>query len=155
MVMADRISPFVTEVFKHSDQYEGMIFFLAAVMYSIQIYCDFSGCMDIVRGASECFGITLGENFRRPYFSQTLPEFWRRWHISLGTWMKDYIFYPFSLSKWSNKAAKWGKKHLGDHLGKMLPICFANLLIFFIVGVWHGSEARYIVYGLYLSLIHI
>lgn len=64
MVMADRISPFVTEVFKHSDQYEGMIFFLAAVMYSIQIYCDFSGCMDIVRGASECFGITLGENFR-------------------------------------------------------------------------------------------
>ena len=67
--------------------------------------------------------------------------------------MKDYIFYPFSLSKWSNKAAKWGKKHLGDHLGKMLPICFANLLIFFIVGVWHGSEARYIVYGLYNGVI--
>ena len=83
MVMADRISPFVTEVFKHSDQYEGMIFFLAAVMYSIQIYCDFSGCMDIVRGTSECFGITLGENFRRPYFSQTLPEFWRRWRSVL------------------------------------------------------------------------
>ena len=94
MVMADRIRPFVTEVFKHSDQYEGMIFFLAAVMYSIQIYCDFSGCMDIVRGASECFGITLGENFRRPYFSQTLPEFWRRWHISLGAFFREYVFYP-------------------------------------------------------------
>ena len=153
MVMADRISPFVTEVFKHSDQYEGMIFFLAAVMYSIQIYCDFSGCMDIVRGASECFGITLGENFRRPYFSQTLPEFWRRWHITLGTWMKDYIFYPMSLSKKMNKFGKWGKKHFGNTFGRTLPICFANIVIFFIVGIWHGAAWKYIAYGLYNGFI--
>ena len=67
--------------------------------------------------------------------------------------MKDYIFYPFSLSKGANKATKWGKKHLGDHLGKMLTICVSNLLIFFIVGVWHGSEARYIAYGMYNGVI--
>ena len=139
MVMADRISPFVTEVFKHSDQYEGMIFFLAAVMYSIQIYCDFSGCMDIVRGASECFGITLGENFRRPYFSQTLPEFWRRWHISLGAFFREYVFYPVSTSKillkWNTKV----RKYLGNTIGTGFASCVPILCVWILTGL-HGSK---------------
>ena len=87
------------------------------------------------------------------FFSKSIGEFWRRWHITLGTWMKDYIFYPMSLSKGMNKLSKWGKKHLGNHLGRTLPICFANLVIFFIVGIWHGAEVRYIAYGLYNGII--
>lgn len=95
----------------------------------------------------------MDENFRQPYFSKSIGEFWRRWHITLGTWMKDYVFYPFCLSKAMNKFGKWGKKHLGDHLGKTLPICLSNLLIFFIVGIWHGAEWRYIMYGMYNGVI--
>ena len=79
IVIADRIGAFTKEIFGHTFDYHGGIFLAVGIAYSIQIYCDFSGCMDIVRGTSECFGIVLGENFRRPYFSQTLPEFWRRW----------------------------------------------------------------------------
>lgn len=153
LIMADRAGVFVNAAFADSNQFHGMIRIIGLLMYSVQLYMDFSGGIDIVIGSAQMFGVRMDENFRQPYFSKSIGEFWRRWHITLGTWMKDYIFYPFSLSKWSNKAAKWGKKHLGDHLGKMLPICFANLLIFFIVGVWHGSEARYIVYGLYNGVI--
>ncbi len=153
MVMADRISPFVTEVFKHSDQYEGMIFFLAAVMYSIQIYCDFSGCMDIVRGTSECFGITLGGNFRRPYFSQTLPEFWRRWHISLGAFFREYVFYPVSTSKillkWNTKV----RKYLGNAIGTGFASCVPILCVWILTGLWHGAKWNYIGWGLFHGIL--
>ena len=126
---------------------------MAVLMYSVDLYMDFSGGIDIVIGAAQMFGITMDENFRQPFFSKSIGEFWRRWHITLGTWMKDYIFYPMSLSKGMNKLSKWGKKHLGNHLGRTLPICFANLVIFFIVGIWHGAEVRYIAYGLYNGII--
>lgn len=153
MVLADRISPFVTEIFKHSEQYEGSIFFIAAVLYSIQIYCDFSGCMDIVRGASECFGITLGENFRRPYFSQTLPEFWRRWHISLGAFFREYVFYPVSTSKlllkWNTKV----RKYLGNAVGTGFASCVPILCVWFLTGLWHGANWNYIGWGLFHGIL--
>lgn len=114
---------------------------------------DFSGGIDIVIGAAQMFGITMDENFRQPYFSKSIGEFWRRWHITLGTWMKDYIFYPMSLSKKMNKFGKWGKKHFGNTFGRTLPICFANIVIFFIVGIWHGAAWKYIAYGLYNGFI--
>ncbi len=153
LLMADRAGVFVSAVFAECNGFHGMMRILGLLMYSVQLYMDFSGGIDIVIGSAQIFGVKMDENFRQPYFSKSIGEFWRRWHITLGTWMKDYIFYPFSLSKGANKATKWGKKHLGDHLGKMLPICVSNLLIFFIVGVWHGSEARYIAYGIYNGVI--
>ena len=153
IVIADRIGAFTKEIFGHTFDYHGGIFLAVGIAYSIQIYCDFSGCMDIVRGTSECFGIVLGENFRRPYFSQTLPEFWRRWHITLGTWMKDYIFYPFSLSKSMAKFGKWSKKKFGNNVGKLLPVGLADILVFFVVGVWHGAAWKYIMYGIYNGVI--
>lgn len=153
LLIADRAGVFVNAAFAESNGYHGIIRILGVLMYSIQLYADFSGGIDVVIGVAEMFGIKMDENFRQPYFSKSISEFWRRWHITLGTWMKDYIFYPFSLSKMVNKITKWGKKHIGTYLGKMLPICFANLLIFFIVGLWHGSEARYIAYGLYNGII--
>lgn len=153
LLMADRAGVFVGAVFAECNGFHGMMRILGLLMYSVQLYMDFSGGIDIVIGSAQIFGVKMDENFRQPYFSKSIGDFWRRWHITLGTWMKDYIFYPFSLSKGANKATKWGKKHLGDHLGKMLPICVSNLLIFFIVGVWHGSEARYIAYGMYNGVI--
>lgn len=106
----------------------------------------------MVIGTAQMFGITMDENFRQPYFSKSIGEFWRRWHITLGTWMKDYIFYPMSLSKAMNKFGKWGKKHFGN-VGRTLPICFANLVIFFVVGIWHGASWKYIAYGMYNGVI--
>ena len=95
----------------------------------------------------------MDENFRQPFFSKSIGEFWRRWHITLGTWMKDYIFYPFSLSKQMNRFGKWSKKHLGNTVGKAMPICLADLLIFFVVGIWHGAAWKYIAYGMYNGII--
>ena len=153
LVIADRAAVLVLNVFTNYEMYNGFHYILAVLMYSVDLYMDFSGGIDIVIGAAQMFGITMDENFRQPYFSKSIGEFWRRWHITLGTWMKDYVFYPFCLSKAMNKFGKWGKKHLGEHVGKTLPICFSNLLIFFIVGIWHGAEWRYIMYGMYNGVI--
>ena len=90
---------------------------------------------------------------KRPYFAQSISDFWHRWHITLGTWMKDYVFYPFSLSKGMNKFGKFCKKHFGKHVSRVLPVCIANLLVFFLVGVWHGPAWKFIVYGLYNGII--
>ena len=152
-ILADRAYVFVEAVFGKYYEYGGFVTIAAVLMYSVELYCDFSGGIDIVIGVAQMFGIKMDENFRQPFFSKSIGEFWRRWHITLGTCMKDYIFYPMSLSKGMNKLSKWGKKHLGNHLGRTLPICFANLVIFFIVGIWHGAEVRYIAYGLYNGII--
>ena len=153
IVIADRIGVVADKVFLHPNDYNGIFVIVGVLAYCLQLYADFSGGMDVVSGAAELYGIKLDKNFRQPFFSKSIGEFWRRWHITLGTWMKDYIFYPMSLSKGMNKLSKWGKKHLGNHLGRTLPICFANLVIFFIVGIWHGAEVRYIAYGLYNGII--
>lgn len=153
LILADRAGVFVNYVFLTPDNYGGAMCILAVLMYSIQLYMDFSGGIDIVIGVAQMFGVSMDENFRQPYFSRSIGEFWRRWHITLGTWMKDYIFYPFCLSRSMNKLGKWGKKHLGKHLGTTIPICLSNLLIFFVVGVWHGAEWRYIIYGMYNGII--
>lgn len=152
-VLADRAAVFVKAAFATYPDAGGSISILAVLMYSIQLYMDFSGGIDVVLGAAEMFGIRMDENFRQPYFSKSIGEFWRRWHITLGTWMKDYIFYPMSLSKKMNRLGKWLKKYFGNHVGKMIPVCIANLVIFFIVGLWHGTEIRFIIYGLYNGVI--
>ena len=152
-IIADRAGVVSDLVFNNPGQYHGIYVIIGVLAYCAQLYGDFAGGIDMVMGASEMFGIHLDDNFRQPFFSHSIGEFWRRWHITLGTWMKDYIFYPMSLSKGMNKLSKWGKKHLGNHLGRTLPICFANLVIFFIVGIWHGAEVRYIAYGLYNGII--
>ena len=95
----------------------------------------------------------MAENFKRPYFSRTIPEFWRRWHMSLGAWMKDYVFYPFSLTKVMRKLGKATKKRFGKYLGRTLPVAIGNILVFFLVGVWHGANWNYIVWGLFYGVL--
>lgn len=153
IVIADRAAVIVNQVFGNYESYGGIVVITAVLFYSIQLYGDFSGGMDVVMGAAECFGISLDANFKRPYFARSISDFWHRWHITLGTWMKDYVFYPFSLSKGMNKFGKYCKNHCGKHIGRVLPVCIANLLVFFLVGVWHGPAWKYIVYGLYNGVI--
>ena len=153
LVIADRAAVLVLNVFTNYEMYNGFHYILAVLMYSVDLYMDFSGGIDIVICDAQMFGITMDENFRQPYFSRSISEFWRRWHITLGTWMKDYIFYPFSLSKCMNKFGKWCKKTFGNNIGKLLPVSLANLLVFFIVGIWHGAAWKYIMYGMYNGVI--
>lgn len=153
IVLADRAGVFVNKVFNDYTNYSGFFIIVAVLLYSVELYADFSGGMDVVIGVAEIFGIKLDQNFARPFFSRSIGEFWRRWHITLGTWMKDYIFYPFSLSKAMNKFGKFSKGKFGNAVGRVLPICLANLLIFFIVGIWHGAAWKFIAYGMYNGII--
>ncbi len=146
MVLADWAAVFVDAIFTRPDLYSGLSVF-GVLFYSAQLYADFSGGMDVVAGTASLFGITLDENFKRPFSAVSITDFWHRWHITLGTWMKDYVFYPLSLSKGMNRFGKWGKKVFGKKTGRKLPICLANIVVFFLVGV------KYIVYGLYNGLI--
>lgn len=94
IVLAERIGIIVSEINASPDKYTGFYSWIAILMYPLQMYADFSGCMDIVLGTSELFGIKLAENFNNPFFARTSQEFWQRWHITLGTWAKDYVLYP-------------------------------------------------------------
>lgn len=152
MVVADTAAIFVNALFDEYQTYPGLAVF-AALAYSVQLYGDFSGGIDVVIGISKLFGITLDENFKRPYFARSITDFWHRWHITLGTWMKDYIFYPVSLSGWMGRFGKMAKKAFGRSVGRTLPICLANLIVFLVVGVWHGAAWKFIVYGLYNGMI--
>lgn len=153
LVLADRAAVVVNQVFQNYTQYSGVTNIVAVLMYSIQLYMDFSGGMDVVMGAAALFGVELDQNFKRPYFATSITDFWHRWHITLGTWMKDYIFYPVSLSKWMGKFGKWSKKAFGKKTGRVVPICVANIIVFLVVGIWHGAAWKYIAYGLYNGLI--
>ena len=107
----------------------------------------------MVLGVAKLFGLDMAPNFRQPYFSTSLANFWQRWHISLGQWMRDYVFYPFALTKGIQKISKWCGEKLGKHFAKSIPACLANILVFTLVGIWHGPELHFLVWGLYNALI--
>ena len=152
-VIADRALPLVSEVFAHQEGYGGAVIVIAVLFYSLQQYCDFSGGIDLVTGIAELFGIRLAPNFKRPYFSISLGDFWRRWHISLGAWMRDYVFYPFALTKPMTHLAKAVRPRLGADAARALPAALGNILVFLLVGVWHGASMNYVLWGLYNGLI--
>lgn len=131
----------------------GSVIVAGILMYSAQQYADFSGGIDLVMGIAQLFGIQMMPNFRQPYFAVSLADFWRRWHISLGAWMRDYVFYPFALTKPMQRVGKWGMNHLGKHVGRVLPACIGNILVFFIVGIWHGAQSHFILWGLYNGIV--
>jgi len=133
--------------------YQGCVLVMGILMYAIYQYADFSGGTDLVLGIAELFGIKLPQNFKQPYFSVSLANFWQRWHITLGGWMRDYIFYPFALIKPMQNLSKWCTNHLGKHFGRTLPACIANILVFMLVGLWHGPELHFFIWGLYNGLV--
>ncbi|MDO5378719.1 MAG: MBOAT family O-acyltransferase [Clostridia bacterium] len=154
LVIADRALPAVNAVFDaEPGAYGGAVILLAVLLYSLQQYADFSGGIDLVTGIAQLFGIRLAPSFKRPYFSVSLGDFWRRWHISLGAWMRDYVFYPFALTKPVSRLSKAAKRRLGTHIARALPAALGNVLIFLLVGLWHGAASNYILWGLYNGLI--
>lgn len=153
MVIADRINIFVSEIIGNYKNYYGVVFVVAIVLYSIQIYADFSGCMDIVGGISETFGISLAKNFDHPYFSRTIPEFWRRWHITLGAWFKDYVYYPISISSFVKKASKKVRKKWGAKVGRKFTACVPTLSIWILTGIWHGAAWNFVLWGLFHAVL--
>ena len=154
LVVADRIAPLVVNVYENyeAEGYVGFIIIIGVTLFGVQMYADFSGGMDIVIGLSEVLGIRLPENFRQPFFSKDVAEFWRRWHITLGTWMKDYVFYPFALSKFSSRIGKKLRQSGKVKAAKLIPGCIASFLVFILVGIWHGSGWNYVLYGIYHGL---
>lgn len=152
-VIADRVNIFVSEVFGSYKYYSGSIILLGGLLYTLQIYAEFSGCMDIVTGSAEIFGVPLSKNFERPFFSKSVNEFWRRWHITLGAWLRDYVFYSVSLSRPFMKLSKFAKKHFNEFLGSLVPASFALFFTWLGIGFWHGAGWKYIAYGLYYYAI--
>lgn len=150
MVIADRVAIFVNAIFGNFSEYTGPIVFVAILGYTLQIYAEFSGGIDIVRGVSELFGINLEKNFENPFFAKSIDEFWRRWNITLGTWLKEYVFYPVSLSKFSMKVNSISSKIFKkSYLTKIIPVAVSLLCVWICNGLWHGAGIKYIVYGLY------
>ena len=148
MVIADRAGIFADTVFNNYQKYTGVTVVLGVIIYTLQIYTDFSGSIDIVTGVAELFGVKLSENFKRPFFSLSLQEFWRRWHITLGAWLRDYIFYPISFSKFFMNFSKKTREKFNDYWARILPMAFSMFFVWFGNGIWHGSSIEYGVNGL-------
>lgn len=156
MIIADRAGIFANVIFSDYTNYGSFIVLFAMILYTIQLYAEFSGCIDIVRGVAEMFGIQLSENFKRPFFSKTVQEFWQRWHMTLGEWLKEYIFYPISFSNLTGNIANFFKKILrNNYISKLIPAIFSLLFVWLTMGIWHGASWKYVFYGIYYYLIMV
>lgn len=144
LVIADGLAQIVSQIFSDYNTYSGVYIIFGLICYAIQIYADFSGCMDIVIGASRMYGVILPENFDSPFFSKNLSEFWRRWHISLGTWGKDYLMYPLLKSSLFQKLGSKCRKKFGKKIGKKIPTILSIFILWLLIGIWHGASFRYI-----------
>lgn len=150
LVIADRIAVAVAAL--KAPEYTGISFLVLTVFYAIQIYGDFTGGIDVALGLSEALGIRLTENFIRPFSSRNVAEYWRRWHISLGTWMKDYVFYPISVSAPLRRLSKAARAKYGN-FGKRIPVYAASLATWFFTGIWHGLTPNFILWGMLNCLV--
>ena len=130
IVIADRLSPFVDTVYDNPHNYHGFQVILATIFFTFQIFCDFSGYSDIALGTAEVMGFKLMVNFNRPYFSKSISEFWKRWHISLSTWFRDYLYFPLG-----GKRVSKNRSHLNQ------------MIVFMISGLWHGANWTFVVWG--------
>tara|TARA_Y100000741_G_scaffold334531_1_gene291801 strand:+ start:175 stop:1500 length:1326 start_codon:yes stop_codon:yes gene_type:complete len=138
VVIADSLAPHVDTIFENYATLNGGVLLLGLIYFSFQIYCDFSGYSDIAIGTSKLFGFELMSNFKFPYFSRDIGEFWRRWHISLSTWFRDYLYIPLG----GSKGGKW--------------LSIRNIFIIFIVsGFWHGANWTFIMWGLIHAMLYI
>ena len=153
IVIADRANMLVTNVMGHYTKYSGAAVGLATLLYTLQLYADFSGCIDVAAGSAQMLGIHLAPNFQRPFFSRSVNEFWRRWHITLGAWLRDYVFYPVSLSKPLVHFGRFVRQKNNKHLGRCITAGSALFFVWVGMGIWHGAGWKYLVYGMYYYLL--
>lgn len=138
MVVADNAAVIVNEIFKNWESVGTINLWIGALLFSFQIYCDFSGYSDIAIGSAKLFGIDLCANFRLPYFSRDIAEFWKRWHISLTSWFRDYIYIPLG----------------GNRKGKLKTIR-NTIVVFLTSGLWHGANLTFVIWGAYHALLFV
>jgi len=143
----------VNYAFENITMHSGAVIAFAVFFYCIQLYGDFSGGIDITRGVAKMFGIDLAINFRRPIFSVSLADFWRRWHITLGAWLKDYLFYSLALSKPIIRLGKFTRKKIRGTLGKVIPTAICTFIVYFLIGIWHGANFRWVAFGIWNATI--
>lgn len=148
VVIADRIITGVTTLIHSPSEYQGAYVFIAMLFYAFELYCDFTGGIDITIGIAEVMGIRVTENFNLPYFSKNIKEYWNRWHITMGTWFTDYIFYPISVCKPMLNLSKFSRKHFGEVIGKRVTVYLSAFVVWFTTGLWHGAAWNFIVWGL-------
>ena len=144
IVIADRLAMMVNEVYNHSNSYHGISLIIATYFFAFQIYADFSGYTDIAIGVAKLFGIDIPENFDKPYTSKSIQEFWRRWHITLAMWLRDYIFLPLAYI-FSRRFQFLKTKMLKPESASYL---MSIMITWFIGGLWHGSKTTFVVWGL-------
>lgn len=148
LVVADTLMVAVKTIVGTPEDFGGMYVLLLIILYSAVIYGDFTGGIDITIGLSRMLGLRLTENFNRPFSSRSTAEYWNRWHITMGSWFTDYVFYPLSICSSMQKLTKWSRAHLGKAIGMRFPVYFATLLTWFLTGLWHGASWNFIVWGL-------
>ncbi len=134
-------------------QKPGGFLLIGALLYAVCQYADFSGGIDMMFAVSGLFGVKMDQNFMQPYFAKSLAEFWRRWHITLGSFMKSYVFFPFAANKRILALNRRIGKKLGKHMARSIIGGIGNILVFILVGLWHGPKLHFILWGLYNGLI--
>ncbi len=141
LAVAERAAVVVNAAFADPARFDTSQLLFAAVMFSVQLYADFSGYTDIVLGAGEMLGLALPENFRQPYLARTIGEFWERWHISLSAWLRDYVFEPLAWGGWAKRLPGVGRLCQGP------PMLTSLMITFVLSGLWHGVGAQFLVWG--------
>ena len=153
LVIADRVLVAIKSLLGDTSSYTGAYVALLIILYSIEIYADFTGGIDITIGIAEAMGIRLKENFNHPFSSRSTKEYWNRWHITMGSWFTDYVFYPLSFSRPMMKLSTWSRAKLGNAVGKRLPVYIATSVTWFLTGLWHGAAWNFIVWGMLNCLV--
>lgn len=152
LVIADRLLIFVKTIFGSIENYYGVEILVALIFSLIQMYADFSGCMDIVQGVANIMGVELEKNFNQPFFAKGSAEYWRRWHMTLGGWFKDYIYLPIYMNPYYMRTTNKIKKKYGRDIGQLFVTATISLVIWILTGLWHGTGWNYIAWGLYWYL---
>ena len=145
LCISERLAVIVNTIYGDTETYQGLYIYIAMICFVVQLYTDFSGCVDIALGVAEMLGVALPENFDLPFLSRNISEFWRRWHITLGGWLRDYILYPILKSTPWQKMGKATKKTFGKKWGKKIPTWCGLFISWFLIGFWHGGAWNYII----------
>ncbi len=148
LVIADRILVAVNTIIQNTELYQGAYVFLGAVFYAVELYADFTGGIDITIGTAQLFGIQLVENFKQPFLSKSVKEYWTRWHITMGTWFRDYVFYPVSISRPIRGLTHVSRTFFGKSVSRKLPVYLASFIVWFLTGLWHGASWNFIAWGI-------
>lgn len=148
LVVADRLLPAVTAIISQPEEYTGGFVFVGMMFYALELYADFTGGIDITIGIARMLGIRVRENFIRPYFAKNIKEYWKRWHITMGSWFREYVFYTMAIWKPVLTIGKKARKCFGNEIGKRVPVYLAAFCTWLATGIWHGRGANFVAWGL-------